>query len=329
MTNSPTTLRSHFATTVVAVVCSLSFVPVFAQSRPMTIGTGAVTGVYYAAGGSICKAVNRDRATHGIRCLVEVSQGSTANIDSLARGNVSMALVQSDVQYRAAKGEGAFAKSAVQADLRSVFGLYAETFTAMATPDVGAKSFADLKGRKVSLGVAGSGSRTTVEDLLSIYGFQATDFAAVTERSADEQGYALCEKKIDAALYVVGHPVTHITRTTKDCGAQLVGMADPDRERVVAARPYFVKSEISAGTYANQTSAVTSVGMVATVTTMASVPEATVYAVVKGVFDNFDEFKRLHPAFSQLDPKRMVSEGLSAPLHPGALKYYKEKGWVQ
>jgi TRAP transporter TAXI family solute receptor len=295
----------------------------------MTIGTGAVTGVYYAAGGSICKALNRDRAAHGLRCLVEVSQGSTANIDSLARGNVNMALVQSDVQYRATKGEGAFAKSAVQADLRSVFGLYAEAFTVMAAADVGAKDFADLKGRKVSLGIAGSGSRTTVEDLLSIYGMQTTDFAGVTERSADEQGYALCEKKIEAALYVVGHPVTHITRTTKDCGAQLVGMAEVARDRVVAARPYFVKSEIPAGTYSNQTSAVPTVGLIATLTTTASVPEATVYAVVKGVFDNFDEFKRLHPAFSQLDPRRMASEGLSAPLHPGALKYYKEKGWVQ
>jgi TRAP transporter TAXI family solute receptor len=285
--------------------------------------------VYYAAGGSICKAVNRDRATHGLRCLVEVSQGSTANIDSLARGNVNMAMVQSDVQYRAAKGEGAFAKSAVQADLRSVFSLYSETFTVMASPELGAKVFADLKGRKVSIGMPGSGSRTTIEDLLSVYGFQPTDFAAVTERSADEQGYALCEKKIEAALYVVGHPATHITRTTKDCGAQLIGMAEAARDRVVAERPYFAKKEIPAGTYSNQTSAVPTVGLMATLTTMASVPETTVYAVVKGVFDNLDEFKRLHPAFSQLDPKRMVSDGLSAPLHPGALKYYKEKGWVQ
>jgi TRAP transporter TAXI family solute receptor len=295
----------------------------------MTIGTGAVTGVYYAAGGSICKALNRDRATHGLRCLVEVSQGSTANIDSLARGNVNMALVQSDVQYRAAKGEGAFAKSAVQADLRSVFSLYSETFTVMASPELGAKVFADLKGRKVSIGMPGSGSRTTIEDLLSVYGFQPTDFAAVTERSADEQGYALCEKKIEAALYVVGHPATHITRTAKDCGAQLIGMAEAARDRVVAERPYFARKEIPAGTYSNQTSPVPTVGLMATLTTMASVPETTVYAVVKGVFDNLDEFKRLHPAFSQLDPKRMVSDGLSAPLHPGALKYYKEKGWVQ
>ena len=329
MTNLSRPTRSLFATAALAAVCSMACISAFAQSRPMTIGTGAVTGVYYAAGGSICKALNRDRATHGLRCLVEVSQGSTANIDSLARGNVNMALVQSDVQYRAARGEGSFAKSGAQGDLRSVFGLYAETFTLLTTPDTGAKRFADLKGLRVSFGVVGTGSRTTVDDLLSIYGIQMTDYAAVTERAADEQGYALCEKKIDAALFVVGHPATHITRTTKDCNAQLIGLAEPARDRAVDGRPYFVKAEIPAGTYPGQSSAVPTIGMVATLTTMASVPEATVYAVVKGVFDNFDEFKRLHPAFSQLDPKRMVSEGLSAPLHPGALKYYKEKGWVQ
>lgn len=329
MTKLPTTLRSQFATTMVAAVCSLFYVSAFAQSRPMTIGTGAVTGVYYAAGGAICKTVNRDRATHGMRCLVEVSQGSTANIDSLARGNVNMALVQSDVQYRALRGEGSFAKSGVQGDLRSVFGLYAETFTVLTTPDLGAKYFADLKGRKVSFGMPGTGSRASVDDLLSIYLFQPSDFAAVTERSADDQGYAVCERKIDAAVFVVGHPATHLTRSTKDCGAQVIGLTEAARDLAVAARPYFVKADIPAGTYANQTSTVTSVGMVATLTTVASVPEATVYAIVKGVFDNFDDFKRLHPAFSQLDPKRMVSEGLSAPLHPGALKYYKEKGWLQ
>jgi TRAP transporter TAXI family solute receptor len=310
------------------VVCCGGGGVAWAQSKLMTVGTGSVTGVYYAAGGSLCKVVNRERASHGIRCLVEVSQGSTANVDSLARSAVNFAMVQSDVQFHATRGNGGFGKSGAQGELRSVFSMYPEVFTVLASPETGAKDFADLKGRKVSFGLAGSGSRTTVDELLGIYGFQAGDFAPVTERSADEQGYALCDKKIDAALYLVGHPVPHVTRTTKDCNAQLVGMAPATRDKVVDGRPYFVKTEIPAGTYGNQTNPVSTIGLVATLTTTASVPEALVYAVVKGVFDNFDDFKRLHPAFSQLDPKKMVSEGLTAPLHPGALKYYKEKGWL-
>lgn len=323
----PVIIRSLF---VAAIATSVAFASsgVLAQSRPVTIGTGAVTGVYYAAGGSLCKMVNRDRAANGLRCLVEVSQGSTANIDSLARGNVAFALVQSDVQYRALKGEGAFAKTGAQGSLRSVFALHPETFTVLSAPDTGARVFAELKGRRVSLGLPGTGSRTTINHLLTIYGLQASDFAAVTERSADEQGYALCEKKIDAALFVVGHPVTHIARTMKDCAAQLIGLTEESRERVVAGSPYFIKTEIAAGTYAEQTTAVPTIGMVATLTTVESVPETTVYALVKGVFDNFEEFRKLHPAFAQLDPKKMVTEGLSAPLHPGALKYYREKGWL-
>ncbi len=306
--------------------CALA--PALAQNKLMTVGTGGVTGVYYAAGGAMCRLVNRDRASTGIRCLVESTQGSRANVDALSRGAVNFALVQSDVQYHAIKGDAAFAGAGAQEDLRSVFGLYNEVFTALVAADVPAKAFVELKGRRVSFGLPSSGSRATVDELLQIYGLTPTDFLAVTERASEEQGYALCEKKLDAVLYVVGQPVPHITRTIKDCNARLVPMLEVWRDKVVQARPYFVKTDIPAGVYAGVSGPVPTIGLVATVTTNASTPDAIVYALVKAVFDNLEQLKTLHPALAQLDAKNMLTQGLSAPLHPGALKYYKEKGWL-
>ena len=314
---------------LLAVGCAVSVAsPALAQNKLMTIGTGGVTGVYYAAGGALCRLVNRDRATTGIRCLVESTQGSRANVDALSRGAVNFGLVQSDVQFHAVKGDAAFKGNGAQEDLRSVFGLHNEAFSALVAIDVPAKAFVEFKGRKVSLGLASSGSRATVDELLQVYGLTSSDFAAVTERSADEQGYALCEKKIDAALFVVGHPASHITRTMKDCNARLVPMMENMRDKVVQGSPYYVKTDIPAGIYAGSTAPVPTIGLVATVTTSASTSDAIVYAMVKAVFDNLEEFKTLHPALARLDAKSMVSQGLSAPLHPGALKYYKEKGWL-
>jgi TRAP transporter TAXI family solute receptor len=174
----------------------------------------------------------------------------------------------------------------------------------------------------------GSGSRSSAEEVMMLAGWKPGDFAPVQERAADEQGYALCEKKIDAMAYVVGHPATNVGRVLKECGARLVGMIDANRDLVTQQKPYFVKTVIPGGTYPAQVNPVASVGLMATVTTSASVPDAMVYNLVKGVFDNFEDFKRLHPALAQLDPKKMITDGLTAPLHPGAVKYYKEKGWL-
>jgi len=322
-------MRNFLRDYLFAVCAALAMgAPALAQNKLMTVGTGGVTGVYYAAGGAMCRLVNRDRASTGIRCLVESTQGSRANVDALSRGAVNFALVQSDVQYHALKGDAVFAGAGAQENLRSVFGLYNEVFTALAAADVPAKELVELKGRRVSLGLPSSGSRATVDELLQVYGLTPADFMAVTERISDEQGYALCEKKVDAALYVVGHPVPHITRTMKDCNARLVPMLDAWRDKAVQARPYFVKTDIPAGAYAGMVGPVPTIGLVATVTTNASTPDALVYALVKAVFNNLEQLKTSHPALAQLDVKSMLSQGLSAPLHPAALKYYKEKGWL-
>ncbi|MFN4165455.1 MAG: TAXI family TRAP transporter solute-binding subunit [Ferrovibrio sp.] len=300
----------------------------FAQQKFVTIGTGGVTGVYYAAGGAICRLLNKDRKTHGIRCSVESTGGSAYNINTIKAGELDFGMAQSDVHYNALKGVGAFKDAGAFGDLRSVFSVHPEPFTVLARKEINATKFEDLKGKRFNVGNPGSGTRASLEELLGALGWKLSDFSLASELKADEHGPALCDNKIDGFFYGVGHPSANIQDPTTTCGAKLVSITGPAVDKLVAANSYYAKATIPAGLYNNNPQATQTYGVLATLVSSAKVDNETVYQLVKATFENFDEFKKLHPAFSALDPKNMVKDGNSAPLHPGAVKYYKEKGWM-
>lgn len=302
--------------------------PAVAQQKFVTIGTGGVTGVYYAAGGAICRLMNKDRAKHGIRCSVESTGGSVANINTIRGGDLDFGMAQSDVQYNASKGQQMFQKDGAFSDLRAVFSVHPEPFTVLARKEANISKFSDLKGKRVNIGNPGSGTRAAMDQLLTAMGWKASDFSLAAELKADEHGPALCDNKIDAFFYGVGHPSANIQDPIVTCGAKLVPLTGPAVDKLVADAPYYAKVDIPGGLYAGNPNPTLTYGVLATLVTSAKVPDATVYELVKAVFENFDDFKKLHPAFAHLDPKKMVKDGLSAPLHPGAVKYYKEKGWM-
>ena len=300
-----------------------------AQQKFVTIGTGGVTGVYYAAGGAICRLVNKDRAKHGIRCSVESTGGSVFNVNTIKAGELDMGVAQSDVQFHAVKGSGAFQKDGAFRDLRAVMALHPEPVTVVARKEANVKSFADFKGKRFNVGNPGSGTRATAEELLAAMGWKLSDFSLASELKADEHGPALCDGKIDGFLYLVGHPSANIQDPTTVCGAKLVSVTGPAVDKLVKERPYYAKATIPGGLYPNNDQPTQTYGVLATFVSSSKVPADTIYAVVRAVFDNFDEFKKLHPALANLDPKNMVKDGLSAPLHDGAVRYYKEKGWIK
>ncbi|OZI36479.1 C4-dicarboxylate ABC transporter substrate-binding protein [Bordetella genomosp. 1] len=300
--------------------------PAQAQSKFVSIGTGGVTGVYYAAGGAICRLVNKDRATHGIRCSVESTGGSVFNVNTIKAGELDLGVVQSDVGFNAFKGEGQFKQAGAYPKLRSVFSIHPEPFTVVARKDANIKSFEDFKGKRFNVGNPGSGTRASMEELLGTMGWTMKDFALASELRPDEHGSAVCDGKIDGFFYGVGHPSANIQDPTTSCGAQLVSITGPAVDKLVDKYPYYAHATIPAGLYPNNPKETRTYGVTATFVTSADVPEATVYTVVKAVFDNFDDFKKLHPAFANLKREEMVKNGLSAPLHPGAEKYFKEKG---
>ncbi len=303
--------------------------PAVAQQKFITIGTGGVTGVYYAAGGAICRLVNKDRAKHGIRCSVESTGGSVFNVNTIKAGELDMGFSQSDVQFNALKGLGQFKDAGAWADERSVFSVHPEPFTILARKEANVKSFADFKGKRFNVGNPGSGTRASLEELLAAMGWKLGDFSLASELKADEHGPALCDGKIDGFFYGVGHPSANIQDPTTSCGAKLVSLTGPAVDKLVADKPYYAKATIPGGLYPNNAEATNTYGVLATVVSSSKVPAETVYQVVKAVFDNFEEFKKLHPALANLKPELMIKDGNSAPLHDGAVRYYKEKGWIK
>jgi TRAP transporter TAXI family solute receptor len=329
------TLAAAVAVTVALSACgkkeevaAVAPAPAPAQQKFVTIGTGGVTGVYYAAGGSICRLMNKDRDRTGIRCSVESTGGSVANINTIRGGDLDFGVAQSDWQFHAAKGTAVFEKDGAFSELRAVFSIHPEPFTVLARKEANVKTFADLKGKRVNIGNPGSGTRASMDVLLGAMGWTVADFGLAAELKADEHGAALCDNKIDAFYYGVGHPSANIQDPITTCGAKLVSLTGPAVDKLVAEAPYYAKVDIPGGLYSGNPDPTPTYGVLATFVTSTKVPDAVVYELVKAVFDNFDEFKKLHPAFANLDPQRMIKDGLSAPLHPGAVKYYKEKGWM-
>ncbi|MHB0775839.1 TAXI family TRAP transporter solute-binding subunit [Halomonas sp. WWR20] len=298
--------------------------PAYAQEQFITIGTGGQTGVYYVVGQSVCRLVNR--SAENLRCNAPSTGGSVANVNGILSGELDMGVVQSDVQYRAYKGEGSFDEP--HENLRSVFTLHGEPLTLVARADSGIESVDDLKGKRVNIGNPGSGQRATMEVLMDAKGWDTSVYSLASELSAAEQASALADNNIDAMVYVAGHPNGSIQEATTTVDARLIPINGPEVDQLVEEYPYYTKSVIPGGLYKGNEEDVETFGVAATFVTDEDTDEEVVYQTVKAVFENFDRFKRLHPAFSTLNPEDMISQGLTAPLHEGAKRYYKERGWL-
>ncbi|MCK4621813.1 MAG: TAXI family TRAP transporter solute-binding subunit [Desulfuromonadales bacterium] len=297
-----------------------------AQQRFVTIGTGSVTGVYYPTGGAICRLVNKTRKTHGIRCSVESTGGSIYNLNTIRAGELDMGVAQSDWQYHAYHGTSKFKDQGANKDLRAVFSIHPEPFTVVARADSGIKNFQDLKGKRVNVGNPGSGQHDTMEVVMDVLGWTKADFKLTSELKAAEQSTALCDNKVDAIIFVVGHPNGSIKEATTSCDSVMVNVTGPEVDKLVADNDYYRYATIPGGMYRGTATDTKTFGVGATFVSSAKVPEDVIYNVVKAVFENFDDFKKLHPAFRNLKPAEMIKDGLSAPLHAGAVKYYKEAG---
>lgn len=303
--------------------------PVQAQDQKfITIGTAGVTGMYYVVGNSICKFMNRDTAKHGYRCTAQATSGSIANLNGIAKAEMNFGTVQSDWQYHSLHGTSAFSKSGPNKNLRSVFSAHADIVTVVARADTGIDVLADLKGKKVNIGNPGSGSRATAEVLLNTIGISVSDLAFAAELKSAEQSAALCDEKVDAIMFSAGHPVGNIKEATVSCDTVFLQVDGAEVDKLVAETPYYSKATIPAGLYKGQPETIHSYGPLATLVTSTDTDEEAVYQLVKAVFDNFKRFKALRPTFADLTEKDMISNGTIAPLHEGAIRYYKERGWM-
>jgi hypothetical protein len=297
-----------------------------AKTQYVTIGTGGITGVYYPTGGAIAKIVNKKRDVYNIRCTVESTGGSVFNVNAVMAGDLEFGVVQSDRQYQAMKGMAEWESKGPQADLRAVFSIHPESVTLVAAEDSNIMDIRDLKGKRVNIGNPGSGQRQNSIDALQAAGLNhESDLNAEGVKAAEAPGL-LQDGRIDAFFYTVGHPSGAIKEAT--AGARKVRfVAISGVDSLMTQFPYYAKSFVPVKLYpgAVNDADVETFGVKATFVTSAKVPDSVVYAVTKEVFENFEDFKKLHPAYAVLTKQGML-EGLSAPIHPGAMKYYKEAG---
>tara|TARA_B100000686_G_C16805242_1_gene989512 strand:- start:2461 stop:3459 length:999 start_codon:yes stop_codon:yes gene_type:complete len=312
----------------------LSGSAVAAEKTFISIGTGGPTGVYFVVGNSVCRLVHKEAAEgrkagrkHGIRCAAPSTAGSNYNIGQIGAGELDFGVAQSDWQYHASNGSSKW-EGNKQDKLRAVFSVHPEPFHIIVGKDSGINSWDELSGKRVNIGNPGSGQRGTMEVLMAAHGTTVDDFKVATELTSSEQSTALCDGKIDAYGYTVGVPNSGVAVATDGCGARIINLNSSVEKGLVDANPFYAFATIPTGTYSTSSSDVTTFGVKATFVSSTDTPDDVVYEVVRAVFENIEDFRKLHPAFANLSYEQMITDGLSAPLHAGALRYYKEQGWM-
>lgn len=295
-----------------------------ADAQTLKIGTAGLMGNYHPLGRAVCRIVNLTRSEHRLRCKAEPTEGSIENIEGVGSGRFDIGIAQSDTQYFAVHGTGAFA-GRPQQKLRALFTVYTEVFTLVARPGANIGSFADLRGLRVAIGTRESGTRATMDQLLRAYGLAPADLALAAELRYVDLVPALCDDRIDAFVLVDGHPNSIVADAAASCRAKIVAIAGPQVDALMATHPYYVPADVPGGLYPGIDSARRSFGVPATLVVSSDMDDAQAYAFVKAIFENFDDFRKLNPALAGAT-RRGALAGATAPVHPGALRYFTEAG---
>lgn len=319
----------------IAVVCRAAVLAIIGLAcapminRPeVVIGTASPTGIYYPLGASICRLLNLDTSRHGLRCAEEPSSGPVTNIESVRRGRLDIGIVPSDVLADAVGGRGPFTSRGPATELRILFAGPDEMLTVVARRELGIRTVAETRGTRINIGPPGSRQRVTIDRVLATLGLRRSAFADVQELAAPEQHHAFCLGQVDVIVYSVGHPSGVIHDVTRTCQGTLVEVSGPAIDRMLSEHREYERATIPGGTYPGIPADVRTLGVRAVVVASLQVSDTMTYEVTRAVFDNLDAFRRLHPAFDTLSVADMVDLSDRAPIHPGALRYYRERGWL-
>ena len=292
----------------------------------LVVGGGSTTGVYYQVALNVCKIINDKIGSMGYNCIGRPALGSVFNINAIGRGLLNYGVAQSDRVWQAANGKRDW-DGKPQKGLRTVFSAHPETVMLVTRKDTGITSIAGLKGKRVNIGNPGSGQRGNAEEVLSLSGIDKDKDIKAEGLQQHEANRALVDKKIDAFFYTVGNPWGGGLEIANSTAITMIPVNTPAIQKLVAEKPYYAMTAIPGGIYKGVPKDVPTYAVKATFVTGEKEPADQVYTVVKTIFENLDTLRNLHPAFKILNPKDML-KGLAAPMHPGAVKYYKEKGWM-
>jgi len=290
----------------------------------MLLGTGSVRGVYFPIGGVICRLLNRHKSLHRIRCSLESTGGSIYNLRELREGNFDLVVAQSDWQYHAYNGSSTFKEDGANKDLRAVFALEPDPLALIVQQDSEIQNFDDLENRSVSFGYARSLQHRIINDLLAAKGWDDNNFKVVRRMSDTKQIGELCGSRVEAILLLGSSLDDYLKRVPEDCKLRFVPLDGPEISGIIEEKPYYRTGEILKGRYLDTKKDVKSFGLGATFVALESTSPKAIYHVVKEIVENFKDFQSLHPSLKSLSKKELPYAGISAPLHPGAIRYYRE-----
>jgi uncharacterized protein len=318
-----------------AFACGFAFLALAAPAciqitnRPdVMIGTANPGDIDYPLGGSVCRLFNLETPRHGRRCSEELSAGPVANIESLRSGGLDVGIVPSDVLTDAVAGQGPFAARGPDTKLRILFAGHDEALTIVAQQALGIHSVTELRGKHISIGNPGSRRRATLQRLMAALGLFSHQFTELRDLSPVEENLAFCAKELDAVVYSVGHPNGLVQDVVHTCGGVFIEISGPRIDALLSEHTEYERAVIPGGTYLGNPADVHTIGIHTVVVTTTLMSDTVAYEITKAVFDNFEVFRRLHPAFEKLSIMDMVAGVESAPLHSGSARYYRERGWL-
>ncbi len=299
-------------------------------AEEIAIGAGERGSPTYSLGRGICRLITRKSDGQGCS-LLPLSRGdapeSYTNLVNVRNGAADFGLARSDWQYFAITGTGPVQYAHEKLDtLRSVFSLHAQPVTLVARRDAGITSLDDLRGKRVNIGRRFTKTRISADMVMKAKKLSPKDFSLLEELTGKEQTLAFCHDRVQAIFLVNTHPNEVVEQVMKLCNGVLVDLSGAAIDGLLASNPYLAKTSIAAGTYPGMAAPVATFGSTLTVVTSADAPDDLVYGFVKTIFDNLSDLKKLHPAMRGLDPASMIRSGTTAPLHPGAERYFREQG---
>lgn len=290
------------------------------NAQTLKMGTGGTTGTYYAYGGVIANVLNSKSTNFQLN--VQSTGASKANIFLIDDGEADVALVQNDVMDYASKGTDLFAEDGAVTTFSTGAALYAEVCQIISSGDI--KSVADLKGKRISVGDAGSGVEFNARQILEAYDITFDDIE-VNNLSFGDSADALKDGKIDAFFCTAGAPTTAISELSTTNSMNLLGIDDEHAKKLQDKFAFYTQYTVPGGTYKGVDSDVVTVAVKATLIVSDKLSEDVVYELVKGIFENKAEIVSGHAKGAELDPQYAV-DGISVKFHPGAEKYFKEVG---
>jgi len=308
--------------TFVSLSCGIATMAAAADDR-FVIRTGGKGGVYYQAGKALCDFIKDGQPD--FRCVYKSSKGPRENFSKLRSENSDVIVVRSDWAQRAVSGTEMFSRVGADRQIRSLFSLHGEPLTIVARQDANISNLDDLAGKRLNIGVY---APELIENLIRAQKWGPAEISKIRMLNDQDQAQALCNNDADAVLYITGHPSHYFQKLFENCAVNMVTLKNPQTDRMVARYDELSKLKIPVGYYDNRGSTVETFGFRATVLTRANVSDQTVYELVKSTFENLDRMRASHPAWTDLEPTQMIRDSLVAPLHPGAITYYRERGWL-